>query len=267
MDDGIMRSKTGMNFRSNPKTQLYIEYEVRWVITALNFYHGKYCTGFFRGFRAAAYSLGCLEYLNKIQYKGRPLLQYVKFISSTSGGSITALVYGALSMKEKTPSGCFQKLNDMFDGEKLAKALANLDDNKAWVDREHKSKTWSMLSAWNMMLFWKRTLGMFSNPDKNPHLEELCINSTEFTNGYAFRFQSQNDGLPLENGRIGNHYIHFSDADGKNGIAIAKKLKLGDILASSSCFPSGFEPLIFPQDYETKELSSEELIRAFLRNK
>ncbi|MBS1734157.1 MAG: patatin-like phospholipase family protein [Bacteroidetes bacterium] len=215
------------------------------------------------GFRAAAYSLGCLEYLNKVQYKGKPLLQYVKFISSTSGGSITALVYGAYVYEGKNLQDVSQKLNAMFDGEKLlAKALANLDDNKAWIDREHKSK--NLINAFSLVyddFFEKRTLGMFSNLDKNPHLEELCINSTEFTNGYAFRFQSQNDGLPWENGRIGNHYIQFSDADGKNGIAIAKKLKLGDILASSSCFPSGFEPLIFPQDYETKELSSEDLIK------
>src|SRR5258708_36904718 len=33
------------------------------------------------------------------------------------------------------------------------------------------------------------------------------------------------------------------------GLDILKQIKLGDIVASSSCFPAGFEPLIYPRDF------------------
>lgn len=215
------------------------------------------------GFRAAAYSLGCLQYLERITYKGEPLLKNVKFIASTSGGSITALLYAAYIYEGKTLKEVSGKLDSLFNGEELlAKALSNLHDKKAWADRVYKSK--NLINAFSLVyddFFEKRTLGMFSDQGCNPHLEELCINSTEFTNGYAFRFQSQNDKLPWGKGWIGNNYIHFTDEDSRNGISIAKKITLGDILASSSCFPSGFEPLIFPQDYETPGLSSADLLR------
>lgn len=213
------------------------------------------------GFRAAAFSLGCLSYLNNVQYKGKALLQYVTFISSTSGGSITNLLYSAYTYEGKPFHEVYEKLNSLFKGDELlSKALSHLKTQDSWQERPFKTK--NLINAFSLEydnFFEQRELGLFSNRQNNPHLKEICVNGTEFTNGYAFRFHSYTDTLGDENGLIGNFNIHFTNDDGKNGIAAAKKLKLADILASSSCFPSGFEPLLFPEDYATSAITPDEL--------
>jgi predicted acylesterase/phospholipase RssA len=211
------------------------------------------------GFRAAAFSLGCLSYLNKIHYNGNPLLHNVKFISSTSGGSITNLLYSAYIYEGKTFDDFYAELTKQLDGEELLQnALNNLKKPAAaWKGRVEKNI--NLINAFSLeydKLLKQREFSLFCDRKNNPHLEEICINSTEFTNGYAFRFQSQDTALGSGNGLIGNNNIFFSAA----GIEAAKKIKLADILASSSCFPSGFEPMIFPHDYTTGTLSKQELI-------
>lgn len=42
-------------------------------------------------------------------------------------------------------------------------------------------------------------------------------------------------------------------------LATFKKIRLGDVLAASSCFPAGFEPVNFPEDYTYEGLSAAEL--------
>jgi hypothetical protein len=215
------------------------------------------------GFRAAAFSLGSLDYLNQARYNNKPLLQNVDFISSTSGGSITNLLYSAYIYEGKSFDEVYKKLLELFEADKLlSEALHNLNHAQPWKERPFKTR--NLINAFSLVYdkyFEGREWGMFSNRNNNPHLEEICVNSTEFTNGYAFRFQSHNDAIPDHNGWIGNNYIHFTDDGGRNGIDAAKKLKLADVLASSSCFPSGFEPLIFPDDYATTAISKESLFK------
>lgn len=211
------------------------------------------------GFRAAAYSLGCLSYLNKVIYNDKPLLQNVKFISSTSGGSIANLLYSAYIYEGKTFDAFYKELTKQLDGEQLLQnALGNLKKpSVAWKGRPEKNI--NLINAFSLeydKLLGQRQFSIFSDRANNPHLEEICVNSTEFTNGYAFRFQSQNAALATGNGLIGNNYIYFNPA----GIEAAKKIKLADILASSSCFPSGFEPMIFPHDYTSETLGKDELV-------
>ncbi len=213
------------------------------------------------GFRAASYSLGCLSLLQKLSYSGKPLLEKVKFISSTSGGSITNLFYSSYLFEGKAFQECYDTLKKKLTGQDLLdSALANLQHSAtAWKNREEKNI--NVINAFSLeydKLFEGKTLGLFSDRSKNPHLEEICVNSTEFTNGYAFRFQSQNDLTAAQNGWIGNEYIHFESEN----IKVAKKIRLADILAASSCFPSGFEPMIFPQDFTSTDLNKQELIGA-----
>lgn len=94
------------------------------------------------------------------------------------------------------------------------------------------------------------------SPNIVPHLEEVCINSTEFTNGISFRFQSQQTGI--SNGLIGNFYIYFKN------LKVAGELKLGDLMACSSCFSGGFEPFIFPDDFVHSGLTRDELVNAIV---
>lgn len=212
------------------------------------------------GFRAAAYSLGCLSYLNHLKYEGKPFLENVKYISSTSGGSITNLLYSSFIFKGKNFEEFYNYLNQNLEGDFLLKeALDLLNNNSEWVKRKNKSR--NLINAFSLVydkLLQQEEFGVYNNRDNDPHLEEICVNATEFTNGYPFRFQSQHKELDYSKGYIGNRYIHFK----LDQVDKAEKIKLGDILASSTCFPSGFEPMIYPDDYENQKISKKELIES-----
>ncbi len=215
------------------------------------------------GFRAASYSLGCLSYLRAVIYKGEPLLNKVSFISSTSGGSITNLVYSKYIFEGRTFGEFYDFLLAVLEGDKLlGEAIGILHSGHSWKGRPEKSQNLinAFAIAWDKVLEGE-TFGLFSDRSKTPHIEEICVNATEFTNGLPFRFQSQHPDLEgVSNGRIGNAYIYFSDKSPRT----AELLRLSDILACSSCFPSGFEPVIFPQDFTSDELSSKDLLTALV---
>jgi len=212
------------------------------------------------GFRAAAYSMGCLSYLNRIQYKDKSLLKSVKYISSTSGGSITNLLYSSYIFQDKNFNEFYQDLSIFLEGEKtLDSALKTINDSQKWKKRTDKNK--NIINAFSLVyddLFENKDFGLFTDRSNHPHLEEICVNATEFTNGLPFRFQSQHPDSKFSRGRIGNRYINFRQESINNAL----KIKLSDILASSSCFPSGFEPLIFPNDFSNEEISKEILINS-----
>jgi hypothetical protein len=65
-------------------------------------------------------------------------------------------------------------------------------------------------------------------------LDEVIFNTTEFVDGNAFRFKTKS-----KFGIKGFSYSEFKE-----------ELKLGDIMAASSCFPGGFEPMKFPHDFQ-----------------
>ena len=89
--------------------------------------------------------------------------------------------------------------------------------------------------------------------DGQPRDIEVCFNATEFYRGLSFRWQtggslSASSDNSFVEGRTGNQYIYF-DKNSKMGLETLKQVKLGDIMASSSCFPAGFEPIIYPRDF------------------
>ncbi|SEO54751.1 Patatin-like phospholipase [Mucilaginibacter gossypiicola] len=209
------------------------------------------------GYRAAAFSLGALSYLNNTGYDDRTLLQNVTFMSSTSGGSITNIAYSAGLCQGDSFSTIYLRLLNAIDGEKAIKrAFEILNHDAAWQTRPDKSR--NLINAFSMaydeLLYPNQYFKLYTDRLGGTHLEEICVNSTEFANGLSFRFQSQHP--TLNNGKIGNGYIYFSDLDA------AWRLKLSDILASSSCFPGGFEPLIFPEDFTHAGLKPKELNEA-----
>lgn len=197
------------------------------------------------GFRAAAFTLGCTSYLNHLHYKGEPLLHKVKFISSASGGTITNLILCSMlregfsfqeiyDFQKKQMSGCYL-MDEVF---KL------LEDAAAWESRPDKSKNLinAFALAYDKLLFNKATFqSLHQTPKKEGFvIAETCINATEFDNGMNFRWGTSGD--------LGNKYLHFQPKR-----RAADKVKLGDILASSSCFPGGFEPIMFPRDFSYDE--------------
>jgi hypothetical protein len=216
------------------------------------------------GFRAAAFSLGAMSYLNRawLTAPDDPLLKHVSFITSTSGGSLTNAVYSTSVFKHGFAfDGFYNGMKTFLTGENLlVKVFDILTNAKKWnekstaaprAEQQKAEKSRNLINAfakaYDEMLFKdhntgkSETLDVFFDHSANPHLKTVCFNATEFNNGIAFRFQT--NGYPDSIFTVGNYYLHFNNAD------IARKLKISDIAATSSCFPSGFEPMIYPQDY------------------
>ena len=207
------------------------------------------------GYRAAAFALGTLSYLDHLKDdEENSLLTRVTFMSSTSGGSITNIAYSAGLCSGEQFAVIYNRLLAAIDGEKVIKRVFEiLAKDECWKERPQKSR--NLINAFSLaydeLLYPDQYFQLFTDKLKGTHLEEICVNATEFANGMSFRFQSQRSDR--KNGKVGNFYINFNNTN------VAGRLKLSDILASSSCFPGGFEPLIFPDDYTHQTLISKEL--------
>jgi len=224
------------------------------------------------GFRAASFSLGAISYLNRAWLADADdcLLKHVTFITSTSGGSITNAYYSASIFK---PGFVFDNfytgmkrfmegeglLNRVFDiltdPKKWNEVGVQTDAATGWIVKTEKSHNLinAFAKAYDEMLFTNtagksETLDVFFDHSAEPHLKTVCFNATELNNGIAFRFQT--NGYPDSIFTVGNYYLNFNNAD------VARKLKLSDVVATSSCFPSGFEPMVYPYDYMHKGLNN-----------
>jgi hypothetical protein len=193
------------------------------------------------GYRATFYSLGIISYLNHIQFKGKPLLEFVEALSSVSGGTLLAVAY-AKSAQEKNHS--FNKFYKNFyktfnpkNDKLLETAIKKLENNEVWKTNAYKTR--SLINAFALtyseMEIFKGDFSIFETPFSS-HLKEVCFNTTDFSFGLTYRFQNSGDfgNAPLSSIQLKK--LRF-------------KVQLGDIIASSSCFPIGFEPLQFPDDY------------------
>jgi len=211
------------------------------------------------GYRAATFTLGCVSFLNRTLYEGKPLLHKVRFISSASGGTITNLVLCSMLREGATFEAIYKHLVEQMTGCRLVdEVFAILNDEAAWASRPDKTR--NFINAFSMIydrdLFKGKTFDiMWQNPGEGLFvIEETCTNTTEFNNGLNFRFGTRGD--------MGNDFLHFNTG----GLAAARKIKLADILACSSCFTAGFEPVMYPRDFtwkgEQQSLTKEELSRA-----
>lgn len=206
------------------------------------------------GFRVASFSLGTLSYLQHLKLDidetGNPstesLLDHVSFISSASGGTITTSIYSMLRNKNESFGSIYKFIFSILDGQKILNAaLSKLNDDKEW-DETHNAKRRNLINAfakaYDDEMFKGKTFGIYWDQKGFKELE-VCFNVTEFHRGLPFRFQTDGESATRE--LIGNEYVHFNP----KYLEEIKSLKLGDILAASSCFPSGFEPIVFPEDF------------------
>jgi predicted acylesterase/phospholipase RssA len=201
------------------------------------------------GYRATFFSLGVVSYLNRIQFKGKPLLYNVEAISTVSGGTLMGVAY-ARAVQEKDFK--FDTFYDEFystfkpgSDELLENAVSKLEKESTWKENPHKKR--SLINAFALSYsdldLFKGEFEMFKDLSSF-NLKHICFNATEFSFGLAYRFQ--NTGI------FGNNPLRCTELE-----KISGKIKLSDIVASSSCFPLGFEPLIFPDDY-IKDKSNKE---------
>jgi hypothetical protein len=241
------------------------------------------------GFRAASFSLGVLGYLNNCPFTdnastgaftnnapaggsgGQPvtLLQKIRFISSASGGTITNAAFALAVAEGQSFKEFFDTLYNRLRGDQLMQtALEKLNSNGPWRERPLKGR--NLINAFALcyddMLFDHKTLGHLqmakSATGMKVPLEEVCFNATEFFRGLPFR---QTIKLLPDHSKdpwffYGNNYIRI-------GKSVAAQIKIADTMAASSCFPMGFEPLRFPDDFAHDELSVETLHSALQPNK
>jgi len=188
---------------------------------------------------ATSYSLGAMSYLHHIS-----LLDRVSFISSTSGGSFASGVYAMNARKGKSFPETYRDLMAAMDGQHLMeKALGILNDDSQWQPNgKQRNIINSFAKAYDEIIFSGEVFRLLDGPPP-PGACAVCFNSTEFYKGMSFRFQSDTIASSLQ--YLGNEYVYFD----KTQNPAYKKLKLADIVAASSCFPAGFEPIDFPVDF------------------
>ena len=191
------------------------------------------------GYRAACFSLGAMSLFEKVG-----LLGNVEAISTVSGGTITGVKYTQTLIDGKSFSHFFKEYYSWLLEDKLSKnAIKSIGGGSQWDKKENKHKRENPINAFAIeynKFTLNRTLGDFQNAvdQQGIHLKRVVFNTTDFSSGLQFRFQNVK-GTRL---RFGNKQMHkYNDS--------INKFKLGDILASSSAFPGGFEPIGFPHDF------------------
>lgn len=196
------------------------------------------------GYRATFFALGVLSYLDNMDYKGKSLLKSVKAISTVSGGTLTGVGYAkAIQSPDYDFKTFFKTFYDTFTPKKdrlLETAIAKLEDDDVWKSNPYKKR--SLINAFALtyaeMPLFKGSFEQFEKGEIK-QLKHVCFNATDFSFGLTYRFQNT--------GYFGNNPLYKSNQTEVN--ALRNKVELGDVIASSSCFPVGFEPLVFPDDY------------------
>lgn len=212
------------------------------------------------GFRAAAFALGTLSYMNELKLEdGTPLLKKVTYLSSASGGTIATAMYSLNSAQGKSFGTFYKKLFENLEGVKLLdNAMEILNDKSEWDKRLCKNR--NMINAFGIaydnFLFDEMDLSSLIETNKS-HLDEVCFNTTEFYRGLLFRqnVKLKHDSKTDKDFLFGNFIIQLNHKTAAN-------LKLADLLAASSCFPGGFEPIIFPDDFINKQAEKASLVNS-----
>lgn len=186
------------------------------------------------GYRAAAFHLGTLRFLNHVD-----LLRDVVGLSTVSGGTICGMGWVVSALDGKP----FEEFYTSFSAylcrtNVIQEALEGLTSH-----RNHGSTAWASLirSAAEVYarpdLFGDRRFAEVLGSD-TLQLEEAIFNSTEFHTALDFRFRRSSNPRTI----LGNRNYPLPRE-------VAQHIRLADIVAASSCFPGGFEPLVFPQQF------------------
>jgi len=195
------------------------------------------------GVRAVGFHLGSMSMLDSLG-----LLNKVEIISSVSGGSLPGLGY-ALSQRFG------RSFQDFFDDffeflpqlNILEQLLAGMTNSIPPSPSGRRDMITALANIYHEEYF-KRFFGQYSvdgsvtfsmllDPPRHGHVREMIFNATEFKTGSAFRFQVSDFRCLIGNGNVSLCTKH------------ARKIRLADIMAASSCIPVGMEPMFFPDDF------------------
>ncbi len=192
------------------------------------------------GYRAATFSLGALSLLEKVG-----LLPSVSAISSVSGGSITAVKYAQSLIDDESFDKFYNEYYQYLNEDTLGdNALGHLKNKKLWKQKENFHKKRNVINSYAIEYnrFTKhRTFGNFDDYAKKETstLKRIIINSADFTASNTFRMQNLlTPSYDFGHGKLCEEYKEFW-----------RKIKLGDALGASACFPGAFEPIRYPNDF------------------
>lgn len=186
------------------------------------------------GYRAAAFHLGMLRLLHRAG-----LLDDVVGLSTVSGGTLVGMSW-TVSLVDGEPFPDFhQRFSEWMQRTNvIGEALAGLTERRS-----------EARDAWPSLI--RGAADVYDRPDllngrrfgellaaRGLPLRQIIFNSTEFHTGVDFRFRVAESPLA----RIGNGNYRVPRP-------VAEHLRLADIAAASSCFPGGFEPIVFPQHF------------------
>lgn len=199
------------------------------------------------GYRAAGFHLGTIRLLDRLGLRNK-----INALSTVSGGTIVGAAYALADAGNQS----FSDFSTEFQ-----RFLSEVNVVQSAIDRLTETRTIngtastpSLIRAaaevYDNGLFRGSTLkDLQDNKDAIP---EIAFNATEFRGGRSFRFQR---GI-TEQTYSGNTYLRIPlDSETNRSIRIA------DIVAASSCFPSAFEPLRFPSDFMWTQEHSTSAVR------
>lgn len=187
------------------------------------------------------------------------MLDHVCYISSASGGSITNAFITLGQLQGRPFQDLYRELVQKLSGELvLEQAIALLQDKAQWPADQLKQR--NLINAfariYDRFLYEGSDMDVFLNPAHADKLQ-ISINATEFYRGLWFRFHNGQNSF-----KMGNNYVFLrkpTQAEYKSG-SVAGRIKIADVVAASSCFPMGFEPLLLPDDFVNDNLGIDEII-------
>jgi predicted acylesterase/phospholipase RssA len=182
------------------------------------------------GYRASGFHLGTLEGLERLG-----LLGDVTILSTISGGTFTGAAYALARSQGRH----FTEFRDSFslDLQKLnviERALGRLKESRD--SAVNASLICAAARVYDDFLF----KNAYFDELFKAGFEEIAFNATEFVYGLSFRFPVSTSGAV-----IGNKYFNVPRS-------AVGKIRIADIVAASSCFPGGFEPILFPHQFRFK---------------
>ena len=187
------------------------------------------------GYRASAFHLGSISYLEHVLWDGEPLARQIAILSTISGGTITGVFYALGKAEQRDFQNIFKNLHDfMREDTILQDAFALLNGKQAWQNpNKEKNLINAFAQVYSEKLFKDKTFSAFQN---NVGLSDVMFNATDLENALPFRFQNSERSL------FGNGKVVIPDE-------LISLFSLGDITAASSCFPGAFEPMNMPGDF------------------
>lgn len=200
------------------------------------------------GYRATAFHLGTLTYLSTKKWLNVSLLERTRILSTVSAGTFLGVKYVTTIKKGGTINDCYHKLYEFMSScDLITEALKYLSNDDNWYGGKQRSLINSFAAVY-FEKFEDETFNLLWDDEVPIHLKEICFNATEFNFAMPFYFHKteKHESVHVQHEYIGNRKIHIP-------VDVAREIRFSDIIAASSCFPFGFEPINFPDDFAYPE--------------